>query len=562
MDTETTLSIATHSKRAGGWITFPFIIASTAALTLAGGGWMSNLIVYLIQEFRIKSIDAAQIFNVVNGSTSFIPVIAAIIADSFLGCYTVVWISSFISFLGITLLFLTSSIHSLRPPSCELDGSSSCQDPTKLQFTALYTGIILASIGIGGLRSTLTTMGADQFSKPKDQGVYFNWYFVTSYLVSVISSTAMVYIEDNISWALGFGLSVGANLLGLLIFLLGSRFYYLAKPEKSPFTGIARVIVATLRKWNVPVSCESEDYYYGHDAELNNHEPAAVPTKSFRFLNHAALKTGGDISSNGSNANPWKTCTVQQVEQFKNLIKIFPLWSSSIFLATPIGIQSSLAVLQSLTMDRRIGPHFSIPAASILVFVLLATAIFLIIWDRFLMPACQSLLNLTLTPLQRIGTGHILTIISICISAVVEKKRLNVAKSNEDSKVVPMSVLWLVPQLAVMGIGEAFHFPGQVDLYYQEFPVSLKSLSTAMIYLIIAIAFYLSTALIDLVRKVTKWLPNDINNGRLDKVYWVLVATGVVNFGYYLVCACLYKYQNDDNKVEESSGDRPRSNIE
>lgn len=211
-------------------------------------------------------------------------------------------------------------------------------------------------------------------------------------------------------------------------------------------------------------------------------------------------------------------------------------------------------------MDRRIGPHFSIPAASILVFVLLATAIFLIIWDRFLMPACQSLLNLTLTPLQRIGTGHILTIISICISAVVEKKRLNVAKSNEDLKVVPMSVLWLVPQLAVMGIGEAFHFPGQVDLYYQEFPVSLKSLSTAMIYLIIAIAFYLSTALIDLVRKVTKWLPNDINNGRLDKVYWVLVATGVVNFGYYLVCACLYKYQNDD-KVEESSG-RPRSNIE
>lgn len=216
-----------------------------------------------------------------------------------------------------------------------------------------------------------------------------------------------------------------------------------------------------------------------------------------RFLNHAALKTDDDISSNGSNANPWKTCTVQQVEQLKNLIKIFPLWSSSIFLATPIGIQSSLAVLQSLTMDRRIGPHFNIPAASILVFVLITTAVFLIIWDRFLMPACQSLFNLTLTPLQRIGTGHVLTIISIGISALVEKKRLHTAKSNPNLKVVPMSVLWLTPQLVVMGIGEAFHFPGQVDLYYQEFPVTLKSLSTAMIHLLIAIAFYLSTALID-----------------------------------------------------------------
>lgn len=125
-------------------------------------------------------------------------------------------------------------------------------------------------------------MGADQFSKPKDQGVYFNWYYVATYVVAVISSTAMVYIEDNISWKLGFGLSVAANLLGLVIFLLGSRFYYLAKPEQNPYKGIARVIVATFRKWKVPLSCKSEDYYYGHDAEVNTNELAAIPTKSFR----------------------------------------------------------------------------------------------------------------------------------------------------------------------------------------------------------------------------------------------------------------------------------------
>lgn len=104
-----------------------------------------------------------------------------------------------------------------------------------------------------------------------------------------------------------------------------------------------------------------------------------------------------------------------------------------------------------------------------------------------------------------------------------------------------------------MGIGEAFHFPGQVDLYYQEFPDSLKSLSTAMIFLIIAVAFYLSTALIDLVRNVTGWLPDDINYGRLDNVYWVLVVIGVLNFGYYVVCACLYKYQNVEKVEDESS---------
>ncbi|PSR86629.1 Protein NRT1/ PTR FAMILY 2.6 like [Actinidia chinensis var. chinensis] len=53
----------------------------------------------------------------------------------------------------------------------------------------------------------------------------------------------------------------------------------------------------------------------------------------------------------------------------QTLIRIFPLWASSIFLATPIGIQINLVVLQALTMDCRLGPHFKIPAGSILVSV-------------------------------------------------------------------------------------------------------------------------------------------------------------------------------------------------
>lgn len=68
-------------------------------LSLAAGGWILNVIVYLIQEFNVKSIDATQISNVLNGCTSLFPVLGAIIADSFLGCYSVIWISSLISFL-------------------------------------------------------------------------------------------------------------------------------------------------------------------------------------------------------------------------------------------------------------------------------------------------------------------------------------------------------------------------------------------------------------------------------------------------------------------------------
>ncbi|KAI5338967.1 hypothetical protein L3X38_018239 [Prunus dulcis] len=56
--------------------------------------------------------------------------------------------------------------------------------------------------------------------------------------------------------------------------------------------------------------------------------------------------------------------------------------------------------------------------------------------------------------------------------------------------------------------------------------------------------------------RVTRWLPDDINNGKLDNVYWMLVVVGVLNFGYYLVCAKLYKYQNvKDADVNSGSAD-------
>ncbi|OIT37461.1 protein nrt1 ptr family 2.3 [Nicotiana attenuata] len=117
-------SEAHYLSKTGGWITFPFIIATSVGLTLTFTGWQSNLIVYLIEEFEVESINAAQISNLVNGAGSLIPVVAAIIADSFLGCFSTIWISSIISLLGTIFLALTATLDSLRPKPCEVDSTS------------------------------------------------------------------------------------------------------------------------------------------------------------------------------------------------------------------------------------------------------------------------------------------------------------------------------------------------------------------------------------------------------------------------------------------------------
>ncbi|KAI3887594.1 hypothetical protein MKW92_020282 [Papaver armeniacum] len=545
----------------GGWITFPFITVGILGLTISASGWLSNLIVYLIQQFNIKSIDAAQISNIVNGCTNFLPIAGAILADSSFGNFAVVNVSSIISLLGMVLLCLTASIRSLRPAHC-VNGSlttSTCETPSTIQYAVLYIAITLASLGIGGTRFTIATMGADQFDKQKHQASFFNWYFFTLYLGYVVGSTVLVYIQENVGWTWGMGLSLAANAIGFIVFLAGSRYYRCVKLIGSPFTSIAHVVVAATRKRRISLSSEATTYY--HENKKVGQSSSSCPTLSLRFLNHAAIKCEGDFGEDGTIARPWKLCTVQEVEDLKALLKILPLWSTGVFLSIPIGIQSSLVVLQALTMDRHIGSHFNVPAGSFLVSTLISTAIFLTFMDRFLLPTYQRLLNRTLTPLQRVGIGHVLNIIGMAASAIVEAKRLNVARSQNiagtslpGNMVVPMSALWLVGPLAIVGIGEAFHFPGQVSLYYQEFPKSLRSTSTAMISMLVAIGYYLSTALIGLVRRVTKWLPDDINQGRLDNVFWLLVVIGVVNFGYYLTCSGMYKYKSimdDDEKCAE-----------
>ncbi|XP_068668254.1 protein NRT1/ PTR FAMILY 2.7-like [Aristolochia californica] len=539
----------------GGWITFPFIAGNMMGLGFVFNGVNSNLIVYLIQQFSVKSIDATQIVNIVNGCTNLAPVAGAIIADSYFGCFTVVFIATTVSMLGMLLLILLATIRSLQPSSCQSGSNTRCESASATQFAVLYAALALLAIGVGGTRFNTATMGANQFHKAKDRNMYFNWFFFTMYIAFIAGSTVIVYVDDNVSWGWGYGICLVANAISLALFLTGRRYYRHVEAEGSPFTRLLCVVLAAVRKRKVTVPSGGEGYYQG-DRKLAKSR-YRQQTSSFSFFNRAATMVEGDIDETGSIAKPWRLCTVEQVEDLKALIRIFPVWSTSIFLSTPIAIQSNLTVLQALSMDRQLSPHFSVPAGSFTTIVLLASAIALAILDLFLYPSWQKLASHYPTPLQRVGLGHIVNILGMMGFAVVESRRLDVVHSHHlevvPSSVAPMSAFWLVPPLILVGVGEALHFPGQVAMYYQEFPTALHSTASAMVALLIGIGFYLSAAITDLIRRLTAWLPNDINSGRLDNVYWMLAVLGAFNFGYFLLCAKLYKYQNAPKEETELS---------
>ena len=269
-------------------------------------------------------------------------------------------------------------------------------------------------------------------------------------------------------------------------------------------------------------------------------------------MNRASLKTENDKQVDGVYTKSWKLCTVEEVEDLKKVIKLIPLWSTGIFLNITLAMFYSLSIVQALAMDRQVG-SIKIPAGTFRTFTLLTTAITIFIVDRYLFNMWRNVSGRSLTPLQRVGIGHVINVVGIAGTALVEVRRLHLARlnglvtANQPNSVAPISALWLVPSLVVVGVGDAFHFPGQVALYYQEFPKSLKTTSTAMVSLLIGSGYYLSAVLTHFIDRITDWLPDNINEGRVDNVYWLSTVIGVMNFVYYLVCARLYKYQDDQN---------------
>ncbi|XP_047044472.1 protein NRT1/ PTR FAMILY 2.7-like [Lolium rigidum] len=557
----TPLDHEAHPKgdtKRGGWITLPFIAGSMLAMGLAINGTTTNLQIYLIKEYNMESIDATQIAYIVRGSLYLVPLGGAILSDAYFGCFPVILAGAAINVLAFVLLTLSAALPSLRPPHCPT-ASASCQKGTAGQLAVMYGAMFLLTIGTGGTRFNMATMGADQFSSSRDQDTFFNWYFVFLYASFMVGDTAIVYLQDGVSWALGFGVCLAAMAFSLLMLLMGTRFYRMPAPKGSPYSELACVVVAAVRKGRVDVGAR---YYVGNDAAAVDSDSVGAPSKRLRFLNRAAMITASDnfLETSGGaghgTSGSRQQCTVQQVEDLKSLLAVFPLWSSGIMLSVSIGVMIGMIILQALTMDRSVGHHrFKIPAGSMGVCSVAAFIAVTPVLDRVAFPLWRRIAGVPPSALQRVGLGHVVNVAGMVVAALVERRRLTIVHLLHGEAaagwVTPMSVLWLVFPIAIVGIGEALNFPGNMAFYYMEFPKALRSLATAMAPLLIAMGFYFSTLFVDVVRRVTAWLPGNINQGRLDNMYWTLAAAATINFGYFLLCAGRYKYQNQSTTMAD-----------
>ncbi|KAL7192108.1 hypothetical protein ACSBR2_024034 [Camellia fascicularis] len=542
----------------------PFVIGNETFEKLGTIGTSSNLLVYLTTVFNMNPIAATNLINIFNGTCYFGTLLGAFLSDAFFGRYKTLGFASISSFLGMLILTLTAAISKLHPPHCST-GQTICIGPTSWQMVFILTGFGFLVIGASGIRPCNLAFGADQFNPNTESGKrgmssFFNWYYFTFTFAMMVSLTIIVYVQSNVSWALGLAIPTFLMFCSCAVFFIGTRIYVKVLPQGSPLTSVVQVVVAAVKKRDLKLPEQPL-------LSLHNHVPASsinsklTYTDQFRFFNKAAIVTHEDqIKPDGSAADPWRLCSIQQVEEVKCLLRVLPIWAAGIIYYVAIVQQQTYVVFQALQSDRRLGTNnnFKIPAASYIVFSMLTLTIWIPIYDRIIVPFLRKLTKNEdgITVLQKMGIGMVIAIITMLVSALIERQRRTVAITKpifeteaRKSVVSSMSGLWLIPQLALAGLSEAFTLIGQVEFFYKQFPENMRSIGGSFLFCGLALSSYLSSFLISVVHRTTNgaatgnWLAEDLNKGKLDFFYYLIAGLEVLNFGYFLVCAKWYKYK-------------------
>ena len=188
-------------------------------------------------------------------------------------------------------LTLTAWIPHLHPPSCtkEQQENDQCIGPTSAQMGFLLLGLGFLTVGTGGIRPCSIPFGVDQFDHTTEEGrrginSYFNWYYTSFTVVLIIALTLVVYIQDSISWVIGFGIPTLCMVGAIILFFLGTRVYVYVKPDGSIFSGIAQVFIAAYKKRRVKIPADGEEEGAYYDPPLMKGSVAIkLPhTKQFR----------------------------------------------------------------------------------------------------------------------------------------------------------------------------------------------------------------------------------------------------------------------------------------
>ncbi|XP_060214519.1 protein NRT1/ PTR FAMILY 4.6-like [Lycium barbarum] len=552
------------TKRHGGLLAASFVLVVEVLENLAYLANGSNLVRYFSEYMHFSPTTSANSVTNFMGTAFLLALLGGFLSDAFFTTYYIYIISAVIEFLGLVVLTIQARSSSLKPPKCELGvPNAPCEKVHGAQAAMLFIGLYLVALGVGGIKGSLPPHGAEQFDEAtprgrKQRSTFFNYFVFCLSFGGLIAVTFVVWVEDNMGWQWGFGIATLAIFLSIPIFLAGSPFYRNKIPRGSPFTTISKVLIAALlnspasRNTSIAItsmaSSPSPPIPTGKEGGGNTNrkdvESIETPSRSLSFLNRAV----SDRPACGA-----LECSVQQVEEVKIVMKLFPIFACTIMLNCCLAQLNTFSVQQAATMNTKLG-SLKVPPASLPIFPVVFIMILAPVYDYFIIPFARRVTKteMGISHLQRIGIGLFLSIVAMAVAAVVEIKRKGVATDSglvDSAKPLPITFFWIAFQYLFLGSADLFVLAGLLEFCFSEAPVSMRSLATSLSWASLAIGYYLSSVIVSIVNSVTgiskhkPWLSGgNLNHYHLERFYWLMCILSALNFMHYLFWATKYKY--------------------
>ncbi|KAL9996846.1 putative proton-dependent oligopeptide transporter family, MFS transporter superfamily [Helianthus debilis subsp. tardiflorus] len=519
-------------SKSGCWRSAYFIIGVEVAERFAYYGVSSNLITYLTGPLGQSTATAAENVNIWSGTSSLLPLVGAFIADAYLGRYLTAILASLLYILALALLAFSTLITSDCTNSI---GASSCSP--QLQVVIFFIALYLVAFAQSGHKPCVEAFGADQFDADdpeelKSKSSFFNWWYFGLCAGATVGIIVLSYIQDNLSWGLGFGIPCVMMGFALIMFLFGTVTYRFGEKTqgKNAFARISHVFLTAA--WNrrvtsLEISAEEEASGIMHHQD----------SQQFRFL-IKALVSRDESNEHGT------VCSVDDVEEAKAVLRLIPIWVSCLGYGIVFAQTSTFFTKQGATMDRLIGSSFEIPPATLQSFTGLSIMILIPIYDTILVPFTRAITKKPsgITMLQRIGIGILISIVSMGVAAIVETKRLKVAREygilDDPDAMIPMKIWWLLPQYLLVGASDVFTI----------------SIGLALYLSVLGIGSFLSGFIISIVEKTTGrngqdgWISDNLNQGHIDYFYYLFAGISAVAFVMFVYSSKSYVYNGEKGK--------------
>ncbi|KDP30601.1 hypothetical protein JCGZ_16932 [Jatropha curcas] len=548
-------------KNSGGWKAATILLANQGLATLAFFGVGVNLVLFLTRVLGQENAAAANNVSKWTGTVYMCSLIGAFLSDSYWGRYLTCALFQLVFALGLGLLSLCSWFFLIKPSGCG-DGKLDCEPASTVGVAIFYLSIYLVAFGYGGYQPSIATFGADQFDeeKPKEKkskAAFFCYFYFALNFGSLFSNTILVYYENSGKWTFGFFASLGSAIIGLVSFFLGTPGYRYIKPCGNPLPRVAQVFVAAARKWGVVPSNANQLYEVEGPESAIKGSRKILHSSEFEFLDKAATITEDDMMHQN---DPWRICTVTQVEEAKCVLKLIPIWLCTIIYSVVFTQMASLFVEQGDVMNSKIG-NFQLPAASMSAFDICSVLICTGIYRKILVPLAGKLSGNPkgLTELQRMGIGLIIGMLAMFAAGVTEIERLKHVIPGQ--KVSSLSIFWQIPQYVLVGASEVFMYVGQLEFFNGQAPDGIKSFGSSLCMASISLGNYVSSLLVNVVMGITArgekpgWIPDDLNTGHLDRFYFLIAVLTALDFVLYLFSANWYKtisLQESDKQEDEN----------